>query len=307
MNYFEDHIGDYAAATAHLTWDEDMAYTRLIRAYYHSEKPIPKDKAHRLARATTPAQRRAVDAVIEEFFTLEEDGYHQKRCDEEIARFQQKQAQEPAKKENDRDRQARARARRKAMFEELRRNGIVAPWDASTEQLQAALSQLQSQQNHAPVTRDTSCDNTATQTPDTRHHTQTPDIKDRESSTPPSRAAAVCVVVKSEGMGNVNPQHPKLLALIDDGAQVSEFVEATKLAIDAGKGFTYMLGIVKGKREDAQRKAKAPPKLESFAERDARVARDRWEQMTGETHPDNLPKHDGMVIDSTPSVLEISQ
>jgi uncharacterized protein YdaU (DUF1376 family) len=92
VNYFEDHIGDYAAATAHLTWDEDMAYTRLIRAYYHSEKPIPQGQAYRLARATTPAQRKAVDAVLAEFFTLQDDGYHQKRCDEEIARFQDKQA-----------------------------------------------------------------------------------------------------------------------------------------------------------------------------------------------------------------------
>lgn len=92
MNYFEDHIGDYAAATAHLTWDEDMAYTRLIRAYYHSEKPIPQGQAYRLARATTPAQRKAVDAVLAEFFTLQEDGYHQKRCDEEIARYKDKQS-----------------------------------------------------------------------------------------------------------------------------------------------------------------------------------------------------------------------
>jgi len=91
VNYFEDHIGDYAAATAHLTWDEDMAYTRLIRAYYHTEKPIPKDKAHRLARAVTPAQRRAVDSVLVEFFTLQDNCYCQKRCDEEIARFQDKQ------------------------------------------------------------------------------------------------------------------------------------------------------------------------------------------------------------------------
>lgn len=92
LNYFEDHIGDYAAATAHLTWDEDMAYTRLIRAYYHSEKPIPQGQAYRLARASTPGQRKAVDAVLAEFFTLQEDGYHQKRCDEEIARYQDKQA-----------------------------------------------------------------------------------------------------------------------------------------------------------------------------------------------------------------------
>lgn len=92
MNYFEDHIGDYAAATAHLTWDEDMAYTRLIRAYYHSEKPIPKDQTYRFARATTPGQRRAVDAVIRDFFKLDGDEYRQKRCDEEIARYKDKQA-----------------------------------------------------------------------------------------------------------------------------------------------------------------------------------------------------------------------
>ncbi len=92
MNYFEDHIGDYAAATAHLTWDEDMAYTRLIRAYYHSEKPIPQDQTYRLARASTPAQRKAVDVVIKDFFKLDGDVYRQKRCDEEIARFKDKQA-----------------------------------------------------------------------------------------------------------------------------------------------------------------------------------------------------------------------
>jgi uncharacterized protein YdaU (DUF1376 family) len=91
LNYFEDHIGDYAAATAHLSWDEDMAYTRLIRSYYHSERPIPQSQAYRLARASTPSQRRAVDTVLAEFFTLLEDGYHQKRCDAEIARFQDKQ------------------------------------------------------------------------------------------------------------------------------------------------------------------------------------------------------------------------
>lgn len=92
MNYFEDHIGDYAAATAHLSWDEDMAYTRLIRAYYHAEKPIPAAQAYRLARAATPAQRRAVDSILGEFFRLEDGAYRQKRCDEEIARFQDKQA-----------------------------------------------------------------------------------------------------------------------------------------------------------------------------------------------------------------------
>lgn len=90
MNYFPFHVGDYAAATAHLSWDEDMAYTRLLRAYYLTEQPIPLDKAYRLARATTPAQRKAVDSVLAEFFVKSDTGYQQTRCNTEIARFQGK-------------------------------------------------------------------------------------------------------------------------------------------------------------------------------------------------------------------------
>lgn len=91
VNYYEHHLGDWAAATAHLTWDEDMAYSRLLRAYYHGEQPIPAGQQYRLARASTPAQRKAVDAVLAEFFTLVDGAYRQKRADEEIARFQDKQ------------------------------------------------------------------------------------------------------------------------------------------------------------------------------------------------------------------------
>jgi uncharacterized protein YdaU (DUF1376 family) len=91
LNYYEHHLGDYAAATGHLSWDEDMAYTRLLRAYYHHERGIPQGQAYRLARAATAAQRKAVDAVLVEFFVLADGMHGQKRADEEIARFQDKQ------------------------------------------------------------------------------------------------------------------------------------------------------------------------------------------------------------------------
>jgi uncharacterized protein YdaU (DUF1376 family) len=92
MNYYPHHIGDYAAATAHLSWDEDVAYTRLLRAYYQHEKPIPADiaQACRIARAVTSRQRQAVATVLNEFFTPQNDGWHQKRCDEELARAREK-------------------------------------------------------------------------------------------------------------------------------------------------------------------------------------------------------------------------
>ena len=76
MNYYPFHIGDYASTTRHLSWDEDMAYRRLIDAYYTRELPIPADKraAYRLACATTDSQRAAVDVVLSEFFALDERG-----------------------------------------------------------------------------------------------------------------------------------------------------------------------------------------------------------------------------------------
>jgi len=92
VNFYKHHIGDYAQATGHLTWVEDMAYTRLMRLYYSTEKPIPVDVAQacRLVRATSKVERQAVEQVLREFFVLEADGWHQKRCDAEIDAFAKK-------------------------------------------------------------------------------------------------------------------------------------------------------------------------------------------------------------------------
>lgn len=171
MNYYEHHLGDYAKNTAHLTMTEDGAYRRLIDAYYIREKPLPGDLKDvcRLARANTKPERDAVKAVLEEFFHLGADGWHHHRCDAEIDRYQAKQPRIEARKENDRERQNRARERRRALFEELRSRGMSAPWDATTEQLQAMLGSDQHGEHHAPVTHPVTGDNTATHTPDTRH------------------------------------------------------------------------------------------------------------------------------------------
>lgn len=71
-----------------------MAYTRLLRLYYKNERAIPADipNACRLARATSPAQKRAVESVLREFFVLQTDGWHQKRCDAELAAAAEKGA-----------------------------------------------------------------------------------------------------------------------------------------------------------------------------------------------------------------------
>lgn len=92
MNYYEHHLGDYDGATAHLSWLEDCAYRRLLCLYYRNECPVPLDikQACRLVRAASKAERDAVQQVLSEFFEQQQDGWHHKRCDEEIARFQEK-------------------------------------------------------------------------------------------------------------------------------------------------------------------------------------------------------------------------
>jgi len=93
MNYYEHHIGDYAEATGHLTFIEDATYSRLIRKYYATEKPLPIDVklVQRLINARSKEEKNSVVSILNEFFTLTNDGWRQVRCDHEIARFKDKQ------------------------------------------------------------------------------------------------------------------------------------------------------------------------------------------------------------------------
>lgn len=169
MNYYPHHLGDYDGATAHLSWDEDMAYSRLLRAYYRREKPIPQDsaEAYRLVRAQSAPQRKAVDTVLREFFTLEDDGWHNKRADEEIERARVEGEANKGRRDNERERQKRHRERRQNLFAGLREHGIMPPWDATTEELERALTRVMKRDDNAPVTRDRSA-------PVTRDATATP-------------------------------------------------------------------------------------------------------------------------------------
>ena len=103
MNYFELHVGDYDAATAHLSMLEDAAYGRMLRVYYRTESPLPKDikQVCRLVRAQSKPERDAVEQVLQEFFELADDGWHQARADAEIARFQEGEPEREARKANE--------------------------------------------------------------------------------------------------------------------------------------------------------------------------------------------------------------
>ena len=102
MNFYSFHIGDYASATRHLSWDEDAAYRRLLDVYYTNEKPLPLDERRlfRLVMAQTEPQREAVRIVLAEFFDQGDEGWTNKRadCELELMRDKREKQREKAHK-----------------------------------------------------------------------------------------------------------------------------------------------------------------------------------------------------------------
>ncbi len=64
-------------------------------------------------------------------------------------------------------------------------------------------------------------------------------------------AAVACQAMRKLGMADVNPGHPKLLKLIEQGASLAEFEHVATKSIANGKGFAYALGMLSKLREEA--------------------------------------------------------
>lgn len=92
MNYYNFHIGDYAAHTKHLSLLEDLAYRRMIDAYYLAERPFIGSSTDVAREIGMRDQMEAVEYVLSKFFTKTEDGFSHGRCDDEIAHYQDKRS-----------------------------------------------------------------------------------------------------------------------------------------------------------------------------------------------------------------------
>ena len=85
-HWYPRYPGDYARKTAHLSLAAHGAYALLMDWYYANAKPLPNDwvQMHRICKAVAPDEQRYVQEVVQEFFTLRDDGWHNNRADGEI-------------------------------------------------------------------------------------------------------------------------------------------------------------------------------------------------------------------------------
>jgi len=87
MNFYPFHIGDYISHTSHLSDKENLAYRKMIDLYYQNEIPFVDEFSVARKIKSTP---KIVLLLLKEFFVLENDGWHNKRADEEINKYKAK-------------------------------------------------------------------------------------------------------------------------------------------------------------------------------------------------------------------------
>lgn len=94
MHYYYFHISDYLSHTRHLTPIEDIAFRRMLDQYYLHENPLSSDPV-KLARSISMADHSTdVERIVNEFFTMTEGGWINKRADAEIFHYHSKNKQQ---------------------------------------------------------------------------------------------------------------------------------------------------------------------------------------------------------------------
>ncbi|MCE7073675.1 DUF1376 domain-containing protein [Dyadobacter sp. CY327] len=82
LEYYPFFWGDYGKKTTHLTSNQHGVYFLLMRSIYSSGKPIPDNSRYQVGMAFNTDQQHDVDAILKEFFFLEDGYWHHEKITE---------------------------------------------------------------------------------------------------------------------------------------------------------------------------------------------------------------------------------
>ena len=85
MFSYQHHIGDFRRDTASLSDSDAMAYLKLLWMYYDTELPLPAEPKLLAFKIGSTAD--SVQLILNAYFQLDNNSYHHKRCDAEIAAY----------------------------------------------------------------------------------------------------------------------------------------------------------------------------------------------------------------------------
>lgn len=269
MHYFKRNIGDYAKKAGRLSMLQHGAYTLLIDACYDREEFPTLEEAIEWTWASTQEEEEAVKFVLRKFFTLEDGRYVQIQIREEIAEYHSKN-------------------------EKNKRIAIERETNRKQKSTNRARTVHEAPPNQEPLT--------INQEPITKKEEKEKIIK-KEKALPASRAH---VLKKPEDVpeqvwldftalrkSKRAPLTATALALIRSEADSIGMSLQDALGICCARGWQ---GFKAGWLEERRRPQSTVPQ-ETFRERDERLARERWEEMTGR-RPSSTAQSN--VIDITP-------
>ena len=273
MNHYPHHIGDFDKATRHLTRLERSVYRDLLDMYYDTEAMIPLDLVAvcRKILARSNEEATAVEQTLNEFFTKTPTGWYHDRCEAEIAAYHSNTTQKALAGK------ASANARMQKRAETLEKlNGnptdVEQPLNSvATEAQQNPTNQNQNQnQNHLTTT--------VVVVGSAKRRTQIAETFE------PNDAGVQTAVTRGVQVD------AELQRFIDyhraKGSVMADWQAAWRTWVGNAAKFT-------------QPNAPRGRPAESFAERDERAARERFEEATGRT-----PRN---VIDITPATAHITE
>jgi uncharacterized protein YdaU (DUF1376 family) len=88
MHYYSFNVADYRKDTHHLEPMEHYIYRFLMDSYYLNERPIPKETQTVMRRLRLATEHlKYLENVLNDFFTLADDGWHHGRIDLEISEY----------------------------------------------------------------------------------------------------------------------------------------------------------------------------------------------------------------------------
>lgn len=224
------YIGDYLRDTTRLTTEQHGAYLLLIMDYW-TNGPLPDDDAAlaQVTRLQPSAWKKNRPALVRMFQVIDGE-WHHKRIDEEIENARQFIAKQKA-------------------------NGAKGGRPKKT--------QTESQEKPTGFDRDNPNSNpniSPSPSPSPGSISELSAGVDGKAGTP---AGEVCARLKREGILDVNPMHPRLLALLAAGLTVDEIASVAPEARQKSKGFAWILATAEGRRRDAANVVALPKKIEA--------------------------------------------
>lgn len=247
MHSYQHNIKTFNNATRFLTRVERSLYRDLIELYYDTEQPLQSVDFGRLCRqvmAHSDEEKEALKYVLSEFFVLTGDVYTHNYCDEQIEKFRTGIS-------------AKAKAG-------------VASAEAKKQKAAQRINERvnkKEQANNEPTTEvNTRSTAVTNQEPITNNHkprTNQDTTVDEKEEDALDEMPDVCRSLRGLGVSIADQRQklPEITALVNQGATLEHFTAGLYVANDAGKGFGYALGVVKGKLTDAAKpqQARASP------------------------------------------------